>query len=299
MLYGVSTTNDASGVTSWSESLPTGLNAGTYYVFYYIEGTDYFEDTDPALVGTVTIEKAKTAIPVPRVNLEYDGQVQEGVEPNALYTIEGNDETRAGKYTATVSLKDKVNYKWADAASTQSAEVASLAAAGDSEDLQIDWEIAQRPITFTVNNATKQQDSADPAYSVSITNVVEGETLQAGVDYSFSRVQGEDPGDYAVTVLANETETMANYSPTVNDGTLTITAVNKTDDSTSDTSATTTTADDTNSKGGILNTVSNALAKTGDKVIIGICCVAALLVASACALIIGRRKKEEDGEETC
>ena len=290
MMYGVSTVEDPSTVREWSENVPTMESAGNYYVYEYVKGEGYFEDTDPKEVGEVTIAKAKTAVPVPNIGLEYNGKEQQGIEENDLYTIENDYETKAGTYTATLTLKDPDDYKWDTEAKAETSELASLSAATDSASITREWTIAKREININVGNATKDQNTGDPQFTATVENLVNNETLQAGVDYYLTRNEGENPGEYSITAVANDTEKMNNYSPTVNNGTLTIQAVQ---------GASTTTANDTSSGGGILSQVGNVLTQTGDKVIIIICCVVAVIAASSCVLIISKRRKKDDKEKKC
>lgn len=69
-LYVVSDSADTP-TWGWSEGIPTAVNAGKYYVHYYIQGTDNYKDTTPAkleveikpLIHTVTFDsKGGTAI---------------------------------------------------------------------------------------------------------------------------------------------------------------------------------------------------------------------------------------------
>lgn len=280
-MYGISTTPDVANATGWSDTVPSVTNAGTYYVFWYVKGDKFHVDTEKVCIGPIVVEKEKEEVPAPAINLEYDGTVKEGVAQPAdgLYEVDGGYETRAGKYTATASLKDKVNYKWAESASTQSAEVASLAAVGDSEDLQIEWEITKRNVIFNVESATKTEGDADPTFGVTIDNLVEGETLTRDVDYTLTRNEGETPGDYAVTVNANNTETMNNYAPNVNQGTLTIQAK----------------ASEGNKN--VLAAAKTWLTSTGDKLAIVCVSIFAIVCASLFAMIIAKRRKKKGEEE--
>ena len=63
---------------------------------------------------TFRIIPAKVTVPSPK-KLTYNGKTQTGVSANEeLYTISGNTGTKAGSYTAILTLKDNTNYTWSD-----------------------------------------------------------------------------------------------------------------------------------------------------------------------------------------
>jgi hypothetical protein len=87
---------------------------------------DYFSD-----VCVVEVVKGKVVIPtVANATLVYNsGEQSAGIVENANYTITGDVKgTNANTYTATVALKDKANYTWAD---------------GTDADLTLTWTIAK------------------------------------------------------------------------------------------------------------------------------------------------------------
>ena len=72
----------------------------------------------------------------------YNGKKQTiPLAASGFYTISGEaSATKAGKYTATVTLSDKTNTTWAD---------------GSTDDLKLTWEIGKASNTITVKNVTK------------------------------------------------------------------------------------------------------------------------------------------------
>ena len=288
IMYGITTNADGSGVTEWTTTIPTETDAGTYYVVYYIKGDALHIDTEKTVLGPIVIEKAKEAVPVPALDLEYDGTVKEGVAQakDGLYTVTGGDETKAGNYVATATLKDPANYQWSEEATrTDEANTAGLTtvAYADEENsdasVEIPWSIAKRGLTFHVESATKTQGDGDPTFGVTIDNLVEGEELTRDVDYSVTRDAGETPGDYAVTVTANDTEKMNNYSPTVDGGKLTIQAK----------------AGSGNKN--VLAAAKTWLTSTGDKLAVAVLGVLAVACASLFAIIVAKRRKRKGEEE--
>ncbi len=109
-------------------------NAGTYTA----TATCTLKDTaNYQLSGTIpsqpwTIEKETVTLPTAVGNLKYNGGKQTGVPGGNLYTVTGGTGTNAVSYTATVSLNDKVNYRWSDLTGTD-----------ESDDRTIPWSIAK------------------------------------------------------------------------------------------------------------------------------------------------------------
>lgn len=77
--------------------------------------------------------------------------------------------------------------------------------------------ISRRPVTVVVNNATKVIGAADPAFTYTINNTINGET----VAFTVGRTAGETIGNYAIT--ANGAAIQGNYTVTYVPGILTIT----------------------------------------------------------------------------
>ena len=63
---------------------------------------------------TVDILKASVNPPIAEERLIYTGSPQTGVVNDSRYIVANGRATDAGEYTATVTLRDAVNYKWSD-----------------------------------------------------------------------------------------------------------------------------------------------------------------------------------------
>jgi len=121
------------GTFAWTApaTIPTVTNSG-YSVTFTPADQDNFDWTGVTLtkITNITINKAQITKPsVTDTNLVYNSNVQSaGITANDAYTITGDTATNAGTYTATVALKDKNNYEWAD---------------GEDDDLFLNWSIAE------------------------------------------------------------------------------------------------------------------------------------------------------------
>lgn len=111
----------------------------------------------------VSVAKIKVEIPaLEQTEFEYTAQPHTvAVAEDPRYTIvEGNEETNVGKYNAVVSLKDKVNYEWAD---------------GSAEDRNLSWEIT--PVTLSGYITLPENLVYDGVAKVATFTLTKGELL--------------------------------------------------------------------------------------------------------------------------
>lgn len=83
----------------------------------FYDGKGYIIETDKNLVGYELEYKYNKMSPDEVLGLTYNGQMQTGVLPYDLYTIEGNTAKNAGLYTAILTLTDEAlnsGYVWYD-----------------------------------------------------------------------------------------------------------------------------------------------------------------------------------------
>ena len=126
MNYVVGDNNIAAPSTGWSTSIPTGSNAGTYYVWYKCIGDSTHSDTEPECV-TVDLAKAEHIVTAPKaLKLTYNGNEQVlisagscatgellySLEENGDYTNDINDikAKPVGTYTVYYKVLGNVNY---------------------------------------------------------------------------------------------------------------------------------------------------------------------------------------------
>ena len=100
---------------TYSENVPTGKNAGSYTVWYQVIGDSNHNNTAPASVN-VTIARQPVNVPEPDATVfTYDGEKKTyTIAANDNYTVANTEQTNAGTYTVTVTLKDTVNFVWND-----------------------------------------------------------------------------------------------------------------------------------------------------------------------------------------
>ena len=142
---------------------------------------------------TFEILPAAVEPPVAVGDLSYTGEPQTSVAAAELFDVSGGTATDAGDYVASASLKDKRNYAWAGA--------------GSSDDVQVPWSIAPAamdrgmvsgvPAEMT---ATGKQLAPEPVVAFN------GERLVEGRDYAVSYGDNVEPGVGAGSVTVSAVE---------------------------------------------------------------------------------------------
>lgn len=113
LINGETAENVIKGTPTYTCAYAKGTNVGTYDITLTGLSADNYELA--YYKGTLTVNKAEVNVPEAKAGLVYNGTTLVGVEENALYTVTNGSAKNAGTYTATVTLKDTVNYKWANA----------------------------------------------------------------------------------------------------------------------------------------------------------------------------------------
>lgn len=161
-----------------------------------------------SLTGSVDIAKAKAPeFRLPAASRIVYGQALSesaltgGDDIGSFAWEDGSIMPPAGLNTYNVVLTpgDADNYAWTQEMLVQAIEII----------------VDQRIANLAVENASKTYGDADPALKLSVTNVLDGDSL----DYSISRREGEDVGQYAYSV---EEGNNPNYKLNLLLGTLTI-----------------------------------------------------------------------------
>jgi len=114
MRYAVTTENTAPADNSFSSSIPSATESGTYYVWYKVVGDSNHNDTNPERI-IVSIGKAEVESPTIAAKV-YNGETQTAdVSETDRYTVTTNlGGTNVGNYDVVLTLKNSSNYKWTD-----------------------------------------------------------------------------------------------------------------------------------------------------------------------------------------
>jgi len=158
--------------TDYSTTIPTGINAGEYTVWYKVVGDNNHNDTAAASVK-VTIGKATIALS--GLAWDYTGPFTyadntartvtvTGVPSNVNVTYTDNSKTDAGTYTAKAafSAKDSANYQ----------------VSGSIDDLN--WVINKASLTVTANDLTVTYSGSLPADTLISGTAKLGDRIIAG-----------------------------------------------------------------------------------------------------------------------
>ena len=187
--------------------LPSGVTVQSYYGNSFTNAGKYlaqaglsYDKTNynaPTPIAALKWQIDRASINKPTVattTFTYNGTSQGLTIPeNVTYTVSGAaSATDAGRYTATVALKDKANYQWSD---------------GTTDDVNISWSIAKA--SFDMSNA-KWDYTAPFTYngtskSVTLTGLPVGVTVQ-----NYTGNSATNAGTY--TASATLTYDAANYN---------------------------------------------------------------------------------------
>ena len=182
--------------SGWSESIPLGTEAKTYYAWYRTVGDANHTGIDPACLAVTILKTEVKPEPPAHGSLVYSGQPQKllqagTVEGGTLYyaattTHDAPDDgayktdlptgTAAGTYYAWYKVVPDPNHKPAGPFS-------------------IEVNIARKPLTVTADAKRKTYGEADPKLTYSQDGLVDGDELTG----SLARNAGETVGNYAIT----------------------------------------------------------------------------------------------------
>ena len=182
--------------TNYSTTIPTATNAGTYTVYYKVEGDENHYNTDVSTVS-VTISKADAVVitgPTPKT-LTYNGSEQElitsGVASGGTmqYSLDGTNYsttiptgTDAGEYTVYYKVVGDANHS-------------------DTEPATVSVTISKAAASVTTAPTPKTLTYTGSAQELITAGVASGGTMQYSLDgtnYSTDIPTGTDAGSYTV-----------------------------------------------------------------------------------------------------
>ena len=204
---------------TYSENVPTGKNAGSYTVQYQVIGDSNHNNTKPASVS-VTIARQPVNVPEKDATVfTYDGEKKTyTIAENDNYTVANAEQTNAGTYTVTVTLKDTKNFVWND--KTDAAK-------------EFPFVIAPAKVTVTIKDKSAYVGSKtapdlsnpekDKDYTIS--GLIGEDTLTGSVKLKYDPATPDLTKVNDMTQIVNNGSTLANsnYDVTYVDGKLTVT----------------------------------------------------------------------------
>ena len=204
---------------AYSENVPTGKNTGSYTVWYQAIGDSNHNDSAPASVS-VTIARQPVNVPESDATVfTYDGEKKTyTIAANDNYTVANAEQTNAGTYTVTVTLKDTENFVWNDETDTAK---------------EFPFVIAPAKVTVTIKDKSAYVGSKtapdlskpekDKDYTIS--GLIGEDTLTGSVKLKYNPATPDMTKVSDTTQIVNNGSTLANsnYDVTYVDGKLTVT----------------------------------------------------------------------------
>ncbi len=229
------------GETYKAETTGTITNPGstdnTYSITWAAEGNTYTAKHSNYNVthnlGTLTVNEAMLKVTVKDTEKVYNGSEQEGLAFSASVTGTGNIIETDDYIIEGLGKDDVLTITYTPAKGTNAGTYTgsfaeSYTITRDGNDVKASYgtptftagklTITPKEVTIEADNKHKRYDndpSTDPALTATVTGAVEGETI----NYTLSREEGQNAGEYTITVTAGENP---NYTVKTKNGTFTI-----------------------------------------------------------------------------
>ncbi|MBP5180016.1 MAG: InlB B-repeat-containing protein [Clostridiales bacterium] len=191
---------------TYSTTLPTGTNAGTYTVWYKVPGSSNYSAYGPysLTVNIAKVDSVLTAPPTART-LTFNGNQQALVNAgtatggSVVYSLSASGpwsttvptQRNAGDYTVYYKVQGDSNHN-------------------DVPGGQIPVTISRANASIVADDLSKVYGTADPQLTTTRTGEIASEPLV----YNISREDGENVGSYVITVSANASDN-PNYNVTI------------------------------------------------------------------------------------
>ena len=161
----LSTAGGAFTVAGRSDSVAIPSEGDGQYAYRFV-GWEVPVETVVGDVAVIAMFECSIDAPSPVFGLVYNGEEQTGVPSGAGYTLEGGSATGAGTYTAVLTPDE--GCVWDD---------------GTSAPKHVEWEISKAVLTAVYVGETIFEGSS-PAYEVSVTGFVGGESASTASGYN-------------------------------------------------------------------------------------------------------------------
>ena len=187
---------------NYTLSREAGNNVGAYTISVTLGENPNYEITTGTAIFTIS-KKGATITPNaagktygeddPELTAVVEGLIGNDTLNYTLTRVQGND---AGTYEISVVLGENPNYEITVGTAT--------------------FTISPKAAAVTADDLSKVYGEDDPALTATVEGAVEGDTI----NYTLSRAEGNNVGEYAITVTLGENP---NYDVTATNGTFTIT----------------------------------------------------------------------------
>ena len=204
---------------TYSENVPTGKNTGSYTVWYQIIGDSNHNDSAPASVS-VTIARQPVDVPEADATVfTYDGEKKTyTIAANDNYTVANAEQTNAGTYTVTVTLKDTENFVWNDKTDAAKGYTFVIAPAKVTVTIKDKSAYVGSKTAPDLSNPEKDKD-------YTISGLIGEDTLTGSVKLKYDPATPDLTKVSDMTQITDNGSTLANsnYDVTYVDGKLTVT----------------------------------------------------------------------------
>ena len=205
--------------TDWQDTVPVGTNAGTYTVQYQVIGDSNHNNTKPASVS-VTIARQPVNVPESDATVfTYDGEKKTyTIAENDNYTVANAEQTNAGTYTVTVTLKDTENFVWNDKTDAAKGYTFVIAPAKVTVTIKDKSAYVGSKTAPDLSNPEKDKD-------YTISGLIGEDTLTGSVKLKYNPATPDLTKVSDMTQITDNGSTLANsnYDVTYVDGKLTVT----------------------------------------------------------------------------
>ena len=200
--------------STYASTVPT--NAGDYTVKATIDATNNYNGGEATADFTISRASITPTVSIngwtygQTANTPLVGGNTGGGTETITYAAKGGNDysatvpTDAGNYTVKYTVAESTNYSGGEATA--------------------DFTIGKKAASVTAENKSKTYGETDPELTATVSGTVGSDTL----NYSLSRAEGENAGEYAISVTPGEnpnyTVTTAGAVLTVNRKTITVTA---------------------------------------------------------------------------
>ncbi len=204
---------------TYSENVPTGKNTGSYTVWYQAIGDSNHNDSEPA---SVSMTIARQPVEVPKADatvFTYDGEKKTyTIAENDNYTVANAEQTNAGTYTVTVTLKDTENFVWNDKTDAAKGYTFVIAPAKVTVTIKDKSAYVGSKTAPDLSNPEKDKD-------YTISGLIGEDTLTGSVKLKYDPATPDLTKVSDMTQITDNGSTLANsnYDVTYVDGKLTVT----------------------------------------------------------------------------
>ena len=203
---------------TYSENVPTGKNTGSYTVWYQAIGDGNHNDSEPASVS-VTIARQPVNVPEEDATVfTYDGEKKTyTIAENDNYTVANAEQTNAGTYTVTVTLKDTENFVWNDKTDAAKGYTFVIAPAKVTVTIKDKSAYVGSKTAPDLSNPEKDKD-------YTISGLIGEDTLTGSVKLKYNPATPDLTKVSDMTQITDNGSTLANsnYDVTYVDGKLTV-----------------------------------------------------------------------------